>query len=507
MKIYIFILFLTTSLFSESIQKAYELISKEEYSKAIQVLEKILETEKEHAVALTNLGYSYFKLGNYEKSISAYKKSYEINPSKDSALGLTWSYLRNGNYKESEVFAKKVLELDPDNYLAELALADIYYYNSNCKDAYPKYLELENKFGKSESISYKLSVCESYLGKEKESEKRVDELYKSSPQDKEIRKLLGLNPTIPYAHASLEYASFNFSGSDVIGSGNRKGGKVDFSFDDSLSFRLGYHNSVSENNYRTSGVGYYLADTFNLLQYSLYNYNQSLIQSYLRLPLNQYNLYKIVSANDFNINYYDGAAFYKPSLDRKFSFQYFSAQGNTSLVGNSNAAKITAEFGTYYKLGLSFTSIYTPSHNGQQTDISFSFPFLRNFYSYSNLFGQYLSKKETDYILIGINPVTTTQFNYYINKGYAMFVQEFGYSNQYFYSGIGFKTGNALTPTIGDSWIYTPFLLKSGGYIFIGKNISEMFSAKLEYSKDNWVDTLEKRVSSNFIKFQITMRF
>ena len=507
MKIYICILFFTTNLFSESIQTAYEFISKEEYTKAIRVLEKIVETEKEHSIAFTNLGYSYFKIGDYDKSIQAYKRSYDIYPSKDASLGLSWSYLKNKNYKESELFAKKVLELDPDNYLAELALADIDYYNSNCKNAYPKYLELENKFGKSEAITYKLAICESYLGKEKESLKRFDDLYQASPKDIEIRNLLGLNPTIPYVHANLEYANFNFSGSDIIGSGNRKGGKIDFSFDDTFSFRLGYHNSNSENKYKTSGINYYLSDTYNLLQYSLYNYNQNLIQSYLRLPLNLYNLYKISSANDFNINYFEGAIFYKPSLDRRFSFQYFSAQGNTSLVGNSNAAKVSIEFGSYYKLGLSFSSIYTPSHNGQQADIGFTFPFMGYFYSYTNLFGQYLSKKETDYILIGINPVTTTQFNYYINRGFAMLVQEFGFTNQYFYTGLGFKTGNALTPILGDSWIYTPFLLKSGGYVFIGKNISEIFSAKLEFSKDNWVDTLDKRVSSNFIKFQITMRF
>ncbi len=507
MKKIFFCIFLSYSIFSENLNEALDLIKSENYGEAKQVLEKIIEKEKDFVYAYTNLGFVYYKLGEYDKSIEAYKKSYELNPSFESKHGLAWSYLEKLDFENAKKFSLEALEIYPGNYLANLAFIEANYRSKNYKDALTGFKNMEKFYGKNEVLSYKIAVCEKELGNEEKSNQVIEEIYNSEPKDKEIRYLLGLSPKVPSYKLNLDYGNFSFQKSDIIGSGFRKGAGFEIELNDSFKFSGNFHQSKSDNKTNQNGIENYFLNEYNLLQYSLYNFNPSLISNYYGLIGNRYNLYNIVKEKDFQINYFDLKTDFKFAFNQKLKLQYFSANGNNEFLKNANAFKLSYEYGLVYKFGIGLSSIYNPNHSGGQLDINFYFPFLKYFYSFSNISFQSLQKKETEYLLISALPVTTVKYNYKFNYQSTYFVQEIGFNSSYFYSGLGIKVGEALTPIVGDSWIYTPFRIQNGAYIFIGKNLFENLSMKLEYSKDSWIDSLDKKVYSDFTKFQLQMRF
>lgn len=507
MKKIIFFLILALNIYSENLNKALELIKSENYEDAKKILEKIIEKENDYVYAYTNLGFVYYKLGEFDKSIEAYQKSYQLSPSFESKLGLAWSHLEKSEFEKSKKYSLEALEMYPENYLANLAFVESNYRSKNYKDALIGFKNMENFYGKNEVLSYKIAICEKELGNEEKSEQLIEEIYNSEPKDKDIRYLLGLSPKIPNYKFNLDYGNFSFQKSDIIGYGYRKGAGFEIEINDWFKFGGNFHQSKSNNKTNRNGLENYFLDGYNLLQYSLYNFNTNLISNYYGFIGNRYNLYNIVKEKDFQINYFDLKTDFKFAYNQKLKLQYFSANGNNDFLKNANALKLAYEYGLVYKFGIGLSSIYNPNHSGGQLDINFYFPFLKYFYSYSNISFQSLQKKETEYLLISVLPVTTVKYTNKFNYMSTYFIQEIGFSSSYFFSGLGVKVGEATTPVVGDSWIYTPFRIQNGAYIFIGKNLFENCTMKLEYSKDTWVDSLDKKVYSDFTKFQFSMRF
>ncbi|MDX1959947.1 MAG: tetratricopeptide repeat protein [Leptospiraceae bacterium] len=508
MKKLIFIIYIGLSLnvFGETIDDAYRHMVKEDYDKAIPILKNLIEREPEYIIAMNNLGYCYWKLGKNQEAIQVYKKSYELSESKDAAKGLQWAYLANKQYSESIEYGEKALDIDPNDYNAELGVAEAEFANEKYRSALVRFKNLENKHGRNEYLGYKQGLCYFYLGDDVSSEKEFQAVYEDNPKSKTIRSALGLPKSNPYIYITPEYSYFNFFGSDVIGQGERKGINTNFGFNDSFSFRLSYHNSVSDNLYRTRGIENYLLSDLNLLQYGLYRFNQSSIASYINLPGNLYNLASIASQKDYVINYFDGSVSYKPSLSERYTLSVYNARGNSDFIGNALAVKIGADYGTVFRYGFSVNSISMPNHSGSQAEVHFTIPFLINFYSHTIIIGQQLTRVVTNYNLIFINPVTTIPSQEKKSETNGLFQQEFGYTYGTYSLGLGGKIGNARTPVIGDNFIYTPFVLNYGVYTYLNKNFFENYSFNIQYSRDKWTDSLDEPTVSDFIKFSLTAR-
>jgi len=64
----------------ENLTSAVTAIEKKDYTGAIEYLKKALDEEDKNADALNYMGYSYRKLGNYDRAIKFYLAALDVNP-------------------------------------------------------------------------------------------------------------------------------------------------------------------------------------------------------------------------------------------------------------------------------------------------------------------------------------------------------------------------------------------------------------------------------------------
>ena len=64
----------------ENLTSAVTAIEKKDYAGAIEYLKEVLDEEGRNADALNYMGYSYRKLGNYERAIKFYLAALDVNP-------------------------------------------------------------------------------------------------------------------------------------------------------------------------------------------------------------------------------------------------------------------------------------------------------------------------------------------------------------------------------------------------------------------------------------------
>lgn len=62
------------------LKEAVTAIEKKDYKQAITHLEEVLVDEEKNADALNYMGYSYRKLGNYDRALKYYKAALEVDP-------------------------------------------------------------------------------------------------------------------------------------------------------------------------------------------------------------------------------------------------------------------------------------------------------------------------------------------------------------------------------------------------------------------------------------------
>ena len=68
-------------------RQAVAAVEKQDYRRAISLLDQVLKDDSGHADALNYLGYSYRKLGNYEWAVTYYKRALQVNPDHEGANG------------------------------------------------------------------------------------------------------------------------------------------------------------------------------------------------------------------------------------------------------------------------------------------------------------------------------------------------------------------------------------------------------------------------------------
>ncbi len=93
------------------ISSLYE--NNENYSAAIEVIEKLRETLPTHSDLFEILGSLYQKTGDNNKAVENYQKVYEV-------------YNKQGNIQYAEIWAKKIIEADPRQIKSHLQLACLY---------------------------------------------------------------------------------------------------------------------------------------------------------------------------------------------------------------------------------------------------------------------------------------------------------------------------------------------------------------------------------------------
>ena len=113
------------TVYSDAYDKALYFIDSEEYEKALTYLEIAVKTDilSLKAQAYYNIGYCYNELGNFSKSVEAYKQTTRIDPDDaDAYYNLGYAYNKLGFDKDAMEEYKQAIRIDPDHANAHIGL-------------------------------------------------------------------------------------------------------------------------------------------------------------------------------------------------------------------------------------------------------------------------------------------------------------------------------------------------------------------------------------------------
>ncbi len=115
---------------TEAFSKSYEFEYNKDLSKAISALDKVYTTDS-YEINL-RLGWLYYSIEDYVKSINYYKNAVKKEPSSiEAKLGLAYPISAQEKWGELITLYKEILNLDPLNYTVNLRMATLYYYRKD----------------------------------------------------------------------------------------------------------------------------------------------------------------------------------------------------------------------------------------------------------------------------------------------------------------------------------------------------------------------------------------
>ena len=99
--------------------------ARQEYEKAIEWWEKVLEKQKRNIKIMTEIGNAYRKMKKYPQALDFYKMATEIEPDNFFALyGMAETYRADHDFVSAVEYWEKILEHDPNNKLIINRYAD-----------------------------------------------------------------------------------------------------------------------------------------------------------------------------------------------------------------------------------------------------------------------------------------------------------------------------------------------------------------------------------------------
>jgi len=128
------------------------LLLKGNYQQAL----KLLETDESNAQFLEKSANIYQTIGDFNKSISCYKRAIEINESEKLKVKLANTFNLSGNRREAIKLYQHILEKDSSNLLAANSLGKLYLRAAKAKKAEKIYRFLLNKDTINPNYSYQI---------------------------------------------------------------------------------------------------------------------------------------------------------------------------------------------------------------------------------------------------------------------------------------------------------------------------------------------------------------
>ena len=125
---------------------------KGDYYVAIDCFTKAIEIDPGFAVAWSNRGRAYRKIGDLDKALADYSKALDLAPNEASFLNFRgWARYEKGNHEEAIADLTKAIEIDPNYALAYSNRARVYYekrdYDNAIKDS-TKAIEIAPRFAR-----------------------------------------------------------------------------------------------------------------------------------------------------------------------------------------------------------------------------------------------------------------------------------------------------------------------------------------------------------------------
>jgi len=107
--------------------EGYKYFLQDDYSKAIEYYQKVIQIKPNNPDVYSNLGVSYSALGQYQQAIEYYQKAIQINSNYVNAYNnLSVVYCTLGQFQQAIEYGQKALHLDPDYALAYNNLGNAY---------------------------------------------------------------------------------------------------------------------------------------------------------------------------------------------------------------------------------------------------------------------------------------------------------------------------------------------------------------------------------------------
>jgi adenylate cyclase len=124
---------------------------KKDWEKAIAYGEKAVEQSPSRAGVHSMLGYALRSNGQYDESISSYKKALQLNPVRNINRldGLAWTYLYSKQYEKAISLWNETLERNPDFIFAYMGLTMAYWFTGSedqARQAAQQVLRVNPKF-------------------------------------------------------------------------------------------------------------------------------------------------------------------------------------------------------------------------------------------------------------------------------------------------------------------------------------------------------------------------
>jgi len=162
----------------------------EDYEQALEILNYISKNNNEHIIYY-NMGYCYYKINKFDKSINSYTQAILIDPEDYKTFyQLGMSYKSNKLFKQSLDAFKKSIKLNPNWGLGHYELGLIYQMTLN-DDLAIYHFELANKNENFDDLNYRLGML--YFKNEQfyKSMKQLKEYLVQNMNDIETMKIMG----------------------------------------------------------------------------------------------------------------------------------------------------------------------------------------------------------------------------------------------------------------------------------------------------------------------------
>ncbi len=164
-----------------------------QYRKAIPVLEKLLQVEREMRVAWSMLGRCHFELGQYDPAKKAFQEILRQQPHNlDAQFHISACDYRQKNWAAAETGLKKVLDQDPKFAAAHLYLGFLFQAKGDAEKALFFFQQVLNLDPENEDAHAKAGFILASRGNVKEALSHFQKVVQLNPNDAEAHSNLSV---------------------------------------------------------------------------------------------------------------------------------------------------------------------------------------------------------------------------------------------------------------------------------------------------------------------------
>ncbi len=179
--------------------------SKNHYQRAIEIFETLL-TQSKDGELYQKVGFSYQKLGQFEKALEFYKKAelFELNK-KWNLQKIALCYRNLKQYDKAMKYYKEVEKLNPDNLKNQLDIGHCFLEMEEYDEALKCYFKVEYLAPGNKKVWRPIAWCSFISGKKEQAEKYFMQLIEDNPNAHDLMNMGHVQWSLGNNKAALAY--------------------------------------------------------------------------------------------------------------------------------------------------------------------------------------------------------------------------------------------------------------------------------------------------------------